>query len=130
MQRILVMREDQPPLVVPLVVDSPRDVREPQPITFGLPLPRGCYRPGEPLTIDRGGPPIAVQVQPLVTWADGTVKWLLLDFVLDAVTAGRTSATVRRAPDAASGLHVSESAQEVLIDTGAAAFHLGRARLP
>jgi hypothetical protein len=118
-------------ITVPLILDAPRDARDPQPVTLGVPFPPGQCRAGAWSLTGPDGKRLPIQAQPLATWADGSVKWLLLDFVLDAVAAGRTE-LVLQPSDAGSlgGLRVTESGPIVTVDTGRATFHLSRTRLP
>src|SRR5947209_2030213 len=69
-------------LAVPLFVHGADTSSTSQPVTVGLPFPRGGLQDTGPLSLlGAAGRPIPVQVEPLARWPDGSVKWLLLDFV-------------------------------------------------
>lgn len=73
-------------------VDTARRV----PVTCGLDLPRGLLRRGEAIDLrSPGGAPVTLQTTPLHQWSDGSIQWLLLDFVADEVPAGWSEWSVR-----------------------------------
>ncbi len=77
------------PLVAPLIVESPGDTHCPQPITVGLPLPRGALTWPACLALhDDSGVSRPVQAQPLNHWSDGSIRWLLVDFVAPPLKNG------------------------------------------
>ncbi len=53
--------------------------RRTEPLTFGVPLPRGRVHDVATLTIDSGGAPLPTQARALDHWADGSVRWALID---------------------------------------------------
>jgi hypothetical protein len=80
---------------------------------------------------DPDGRPLPLQTLPLARWADGSVKWLLLDFLLPGVQKGCSPWLLHLAPNdrgapEAEALRVKESLEEVVVETGPATFHLGR----
>src|SRR5438477_23756 len=78
-------------LCVPLRVNARIDVAG-QPVTVGVPFPRGVLREPEKLWLaNADGMPVPLQVKPLARWADGSIKWLLCDFVIERVPAGSQS---------------------------------------
>jgi hypothetical protein len=113
----------------------PLDVRvlsftEAEPITLGLPFPKGALPEDQALRLcDHAGRPVPLQTQPLARWADGSVKWLLLDFLLRAVPAEchrwTLNATELPRPPVPP-LTVEERAEAVVVNTGAAIFHVDR----
>jgi hypothetical protein len=71
------------PLSVALFVRG--TTASPQPVTVGLPFPRGGLQDTGSLSLaGADGRPIRLQAEPLARWPDGSVKWLLLDFVCPA----------------------------------------------
>ncbi|MBN1912579.1 MAG: hypothetical protein JW818_22855 [Pirellulales bacterium] len=118
---------------IPLLLHSPIHVAQGrQPISVGIPLAKGSLRePGTPVLTDAGGCGIVVQATPLARWADGSVRWLLLDFLAPELSPGVTEANLsfprddganRRLP----GARVDESGNVVSIDTGVARYEIGR----
>jgi YetA-like protein len=117
-----------PPLVVPLIVEGPTD-RQAQPVTLGIPFPRAALAPTDPLVLSGpDGESLDLQTQQLAHWPDGSVKWLLVDFLLPA---GRGDLSLHRGVPGQprQRLLVEESAR-LVIDTGAAVFHLDRQLIP
>ena len=124
------------PIISPvrLVVESSLATSAEQPVTVGIPFPRGAITGLERLSLaDPSGHPVLVQATPLAHWADGSVKWLLLDFLCRPVPGGRGawSLSLRggellgaRQPEAR--LHVEETARGMIVGTGPATFALDR----
>jgi hypothetical protein len=118
-------------LRIPLRVTEPAGVaREAAPVTVGVPLPRGRSAKGAVWVADPAGRPVATQARVVERWPDGSVRWLLLDFVTAAGAHESATYTIRdgRAPANAGGpaLKTTESAAEWGIDTGAAQLVLPR----
>src|SRR5271165_4202318 len=54
-----------------------------RPVTVGVPFPKGCLASPEALALlDGEGEPLPLQTTALARWADGSVKWALLDCLL------------------------------------------------
>ena len=71
---------------------SPGRARECEPITIGVPFPRGAVKdPGHIALVDDDRAAVAVQALATEVWPDGSVRWALLDF-----QAGGTFAPERR----------------------------------
>lgn len=83
-------------LSVPLQLHGPAAVSEPGcPITVGLCLPSGLVKRASALVLhDHQQRPILLQAAPLASWADGSLKWVLLDFRATDLPAGTTTWTV------------------------------------
>jgi len=116
-------------LTIPLIVEGSHDRPHPQPITAGIPFPRGALAPADSLVLtDPAGQTLDLQTQPLAHWPDGSLKWLLLDFLLPAGRDGLSELLLcrREPPEPRSRLAIDESPQGLVIDAGAAVFHLGR----
>jgi hypothetical protein len=118
-------------LSVPLLIHNGAALQAVQPVTVGIPLPSGALRaPAELSLVDHEGQPALLQTLPLARWSDGSIKWLLLDFVLHSMKAGLTTWMLRdidlERRDGDGGLRVVESGQTVVIDTGVAEFQISR----
>ncbi|MBL9090982.1 MAG: hypothetical protein JNL96_07140, partial [Planctomycetaceae bacterium] len=50
-----------------------------QPVTFGVPFPRGRMRSGRPWALNFNGATLPVHARCLGTWGDGSVRWLLIE---------------------------------------------------
>ena len=105
--------------------------RSAEPVTMGLPLPRGlCVNTREIGLVDATGVERPVQIRTLNRWPDGSIKWALVDLQADiegAAGRSRYELVVGRAPrGAAAGPRVtaSTSGTAVTVDTGAARFSI------
>ncbi len=104
----------------------------PQPITVGVPFPRGVLTdPNAVELVDSAGSPCLLQTQALAYWPDGSVKWLLLDYVASAGADRPKEWTLRpaggvRAEPSADRLRLDETEKCVRVHTGTVGFHLRR----
>jgi hypothetical protein len=103
--------------------------RSNEPVTMGLPFPRGLIKDkmGIGLTDPDLGT-IPVQTKVLATWPDGSIKWMLLDF-LASVTPGITKKITLIQDETDCIPHLSDltavkTRDCFLIDTGKTEFHL------
>jgi len=59
--------------------------RRGEPVKIGMPLPKGVVKDHSVLTVRNNvGKVIPLQSTPLCRWSDGSLKWVLLDFLADA----------------------------------------------
>ena len=81
------------PLSVPLDVREVAGVaRQAFPASASVPLPRGRVRDPHTLWLAApNGRPAPVQYQTLERWPDGSVRWLLLDFLADVPAGGHAT---------------------------------------
>ncbi len=99
--------------------------REDEPVSVGIPLPRGHSRSVERVVLlDRQGAGVACQATPLARWPDGSVKWALLDFVATVPANARVRYHMRYGPDAHPRppevkLRIEEKDSGYLVNTGA-----------
>ena len=101
------------------------------PLTVSVPFSRGELSPGTAVkAVDERGAAVPTQSRPLVTWPDGSVRWLLLDTVVDLKPGQarhlRVQAGAPRMPTVA--VHTTESDDAILVDTGAVAFAVPKRR--
>ncbi|MFO8012821.1 MAG: hypothetical protein R6X20_05880 [Phycisphaerae bacterium] len=121
------------PFEVPLTVQESAGVaRRSEPISGGVPLPKGRFRKDQPFALaDSGGNAVPCQFTPLVVEADGTLRWVLLDFQ-DDVAAGATNQYVLKAAEpsakARARLAVKETDAAVTVDTQAIRFRVSRTK--
>ena len=77
--------------------ESPAERRR-EPVTCGLPWPRGAVPADARLAMtDGAGRPVPLQVRTLDRWPDGSVRWALLDW--QATVQGRASFFVQVSSD-------------------------------
>ena len=113
------------------------------PVTRGVPLPEGRLREADGLgVIDPEGARVPSQCKTLCRWPDGTVKWVLVDFQADAASSvASSSGEVYTLTDVKAGdgqpkkqsnpvapVRIEETESELLVDTGAMQFRVGRHR--
>lgn len=117
---------------VALVVETASATSVPQPVSVGIPFPRGALGyEGAVALSDPDGGARSSQATALARWPDGSVKWLLLDFLLPPTDAGRTVWTLNwhsgdRAPvcQPDGRLGVEEHGGAIVVSTGTASFRL------
>ncbi|MCI0641944.1 MAG: glycoside hydrolase family 127 protein [Gemmataceae bacterium] len=125
--------------VVPLVIQSKRACPAPQPITIGVPLPRGFLRQANQVYLcNAAGESVLVQAEALARWSDDSVKWLLVDFVAQGLAQGNNEwSLVTRVSPRPQGRGVRSEAQQITVQengrtsfvaTGAATFFLNTSR--
>ena len=70
--------------VIQLHLESAAAPRQREPITCGVPWPRGVlHDPGTITLVDGSGRRLPVQTRTLDRWSDGSVRWLLVDWQAD-----------------------------------------------
>ncbi len=119
------------PLEVSLTVTEPAgQARKAEPISGGIPLPKGRFREDQPFAlIGPGGREVPCQTAPLVTDRDVTVRWVLLDFQADLPAGATRQDTLRAAAPAAKparALKLTRTADALTVDTGAAKLTISR----
>jgi hypothetical protein len=108
-------------------VHSPVDGDGAQPLTIGVPFPRGSLRDVDVLVLGDGrGRSHPVQSTALARWPDGSVKWLLVEAVVDQLLRGRSNWELARAGDGEppGALRVEATPRDITVDTGRAVFVL------
>ena len=121
-------------LSIPLIVQSAGPASAQQPVTVGVPFPRGVFGDDASLSLlDSLGKPVALQLNPLARWSDGSVKWMLLDFILGPVVAGQSVWSMqvrhgepREVSHPREALRVVETDRTVVVYTGSTLFTLDR----
>ncbi len=108
--------------------------RTAEPVSGGIPLPEGVYKPGQvKLTLTDGGKPVPCQVTELVVGPKGFVRWVLLDCQLDLKpnetrTLTLTDERSDLPPRPVQSLKVTQTADAVTVDTGKAAFTISKTK--
>ena len=113
---------------VPVNVEEPAGIaRKAEPVSGGIALPAGMFKPGQvKLALLDGDKSIPVQVSELVVGPKGFVRWVLLDFQLD-LEANETKTLLLETGGPAvptRPLKVSESPNVVNVDTGRTTFEI------
>ncbi len=100
------------------VAESNGVARTNQPVSGGIPLPRGAYHDASVFYIEER---VHAQFKPLVHWPDGSIRWLLAVFDADVPAHQEVVYHLRadgRAASKRSALSVYEDEDKVVLDTG------------
>jgi len=122
---------------VPLIVETPIAATGVQPTTVGVPFPQGLLDQTSRLSlVDAEGAAVGLQARPTARWPDGSVQWALLDFLVKSAPAGEAEWRLviggepeRPAAPQPSAIAIEETVEALIVETGAARFHLDRRRL-
>ncbi len=125
-------------LHLPLFLDAPGAPRWQgvQPVSVGVPFPKGALTdPALARLLDPAGQIVTVQSAPLAHWSDGSVKWLLLDFLASPAQVGQGGAWALTSDPDSSGVEragclVTESPNAITMETGSATFQAARSASP
>ena len=117
-----------------MVVESAVAISVEQPVTVGVPLPRGVLTDDRVLSLyDACGHRVPLQTTSLAQWPDQSVKWLLLDFMCGPVVGGQStwsldlqSGELLECHESATRIHLEETERGIGIDTGSATFTIDR----
>ncbi|MGD8239074.1 MAG: hypothetical protein PVH68_11010, partial [Armatimonadota bacterium] len=117
---------------VPLTVEEPAGLaRVAEPVTSGVCLPAGQYRPGQEFSLQDADAAVPLQATPLVVDANGSLRWVLLDFQLD-IGAGETKRLLLKPEQSGAKppqtISVTDTADSISIDTGPLAFSVSRTK--
>ena len=106
--------------------------RRAEPLTAGVPLPRGEVRDPSELSLWGPGGELPLQVEALECWPDGSIRWALVDTCVDlAAREARELELSWDRPREASfdPIRVQPASSGWFVDTGAAQFTLERETL-
>jgi len=111
------------PLVVQHLSGAPVATDEPpQPVSWGVPLPRGAVATADQLRLlGPDGKALPCQFDPMATWDRGkSLKWVLLSFMLDPKQASglKLAYGVKATAAAPAGVFVKDDGGAVIVDTG------------
>jgi hypothetical protein len=115
---------------VPVRVAVPGDARarrSGEPVSVGVPLPRGAWRTGQRIALRGPAGDVPLQAEVLESWADGSARWVLIDFAADApadytLVCDRDTLSFQ----AADGIRARQETRELSIVTGDIVFRVPR----
>lgn len=116
-----------------LVLSCPNGLpAEGYPVTWGVPFAQGAlHDPTRIRVADPDGAALPLQTEVLQRWPDGSIHWLLLDFLATGNSANRAYQVVYGADvtptSAGVGLTVERKQNAIIVDTGAVRFTVGGA---
>lgn len=125
-------RSLRPGGALPLLLEAPAQTRSAQPVRVGVPLTRGMLDDARAIElVDAAGQAVACQGQALARWSDGSVRWLLLDFVAGDGPAGEEWSLHlgRGGPAPSRPVVIEPSSEGLAVDTGVARFRLNASTL-
>ncbi len=123
---------------VPLRLDGPRGARNAQPVTFGVPFPKGMVRDCEFARICAAGGEHPVELRPLSRWSDQSVQWASACFLLPPELAGAESLVLKtdgrpvgsssRTPDEAGSTLIDTDSIRITLASETPRLQIGRSR--
>jgi hypothetical protein len=105
-----------------------------EPVTVGIPLPKGqVFDPTQMALYNVCDERIPTQSEVLARWSDGSVQWVLLDFLVNATPKTTAAYTLKDCAESVpvtqdGPMKVQESPVSITIDTGYALFSLNPTR--
>jgi hypothetical protein len=117
---------------IPIHFEKKEFDRNNWPVTQGFPFPEGELADLSQLRLlDPGGNEILLQVRATSYWADDSVRWVLLDFCMDAPTGETPSYSVEYGPGVKrSEVHepiiITENDDSIEVDSGRLQFKVSR----
>jgi hypothetical protein len=113
----------------PIILNEQTGVRRiGEPVTVGLPCPRGWIDdPAHFVLIGPHGAPVPLQCEVLLRWADGSIRWALLDFQADVAPLSMSTYQLTVSPscmrcESDRPISVNRQDAAVQVDTCAAQF--------
>ncbi|MBN1344296.1 MAG: hypothetical protein JXQ73_16535 [Phycisphaerae bacterium] len=103
-----------------------------EPICSGVPFGKGRLQADHPMHVQtKDGAPLPTQTKVLGRWPDGSVKWLLVQFLADCPGRGRGEYRLVRGAglQARPALQVDDLAEGVVVETGAVRVTIPKRRL-
>jgi len=118
---------------IELSVLEPLGVDRPQyPVTMGVPFPQGVLKSMENLSLQADGNALPLQARTMLTWPDGSIKWVLLDFQRDLIGSEKNPCNLSFGEDVKAGpapkqrIEVTRTEAGFKISTGPLTFVVAR----
>jgi hypothetical protein len=118
-------------LEIPVIVQEPAGIaRHAEPVSGGVPLPAGAFKPGDgaKFALFDGDRPVPVQVTELVVDHRGDLRWLLLDYQLDLKANETRTLTLKGGKPPRAAPIARQVPQGVRVDTGKLSFVVSRSK--
>ncbi|KPK79196.1 MAG: hypothetical protein AMJ81_13660, partial [Phycisphaerae bacterium SM23_33] len=117
---------------VPLTLAGPAGIRRVrEPVTTGIPIPKGGLKSVKNVRLLRDGKEVPAQFRAAGLWRPGgSIRWLLVDLQADVEAGGRQAYTleygrgVTAAAKPAAVVRIDENAHAYVVDTGATTFRV------
>jgi hypothetical protein len=115
------------------VIERHGVARRGEPVTFGVPLPKGELTSTEHVRLLRDGKEVPAQFRATGLWRPGrSIRWMLVDFQTDIEAHARQTYTLQYGDgksakaEPAAAIHIAESDHAYTVDTGAATFRISK----
>jgi hypothetical protein len=122
------------PLLEIDIVETAGLARNREPLTFGVPFPRGSLTAASGLHVMDEGEAVSTAMTPLAIWGDGSIKWLLFDLQISmpanarkrlAILSNLSGSPSKVSTDQLSaGLELTDASADIMIRFGDVEFHL------
>lgn len=106
-----------------------------EPVTMGVPFPKGALADVDHLRLVTGGNEVPAQFRVLGTWLPGaSIRWVLVDFLTDLRANEERSyrleygPKVRRLAEVQRAVRIRQNEDAFVVDTGSATFRISRSR--
>ena len=109
--------------------DTAKVARTAEPVTNGVPLPKGLVKDVKELSLTADGKAVPASFSVLNKWPDdGSVRWALLDTQLDVPAGGSVTLSLVKgaAAPVAKPVAVTDAADTITVDTGAVKFTVSK----
>lgn len=129
-------RPTSPQCSVPIRVYLADPSATPQPITVGVPFPKGALQDsGHLRLLDEGGRSLPLQARVLARWPDDSARWILVDSILGPSGLGCRRWVLSESPPGHDGpcspaIRVEAEGAGFVVDTGMATFTVGGQGMP
>jgi len=113
------------------VTETAGQERKAEPVTTGVPFPKGALKDVAALTVSSSGKALPAQFLKTVPWDDGSVRWALMDCQVDVPASGKLKLVVGDKggnPAPAAAVKVEEAADGVKVSTGPLEFKVAKAK--
>ncbi|MBI5742125.1 MAG: hypothetical protein HZA16_15610 [Nitrospirae bacterium] len=117
---------------VPIIIEETFGIdRSSEPVSIGIPFSRGNFFDSSCLElVDQGDNRIPFQTESLSLWPDGSIKWLLLDFVAAVRKNSRVKYELQHRIQCenliGSSISINETDDSIIIDTRKGIFYVNK----
>lgn len=67
-----------------------------EPVSLGIPLPKGAVQANQSFTLMEGQKPLSLQTEPLAHWPDGSIRWIHASFLANVEPNSKTNLLLTR----------------------------------
>lgn len=113
--------------LLPIYVKNDLNISRTYPVTSGFPFPKGVFY-GNARLLDENYNEIPADFTVLSTWKDGSVKWLLVDFIANVAPNEEKVYYIQYGVNQSNypPMNISENNKSILVNTGKIKFILNK----